>query len=615
MTYNTLIEEHNALAGLGKSGLPDPFGSHLKYGSKKSASKSVDYFNMYGSDSSEGDDNIEKLLSPEKHDKSTTNKPLMKTSGDGSKADSVLINASIPANPMGMEHHSPPATSNQHASNHNDSAIEDDDEVEFVNPLLDDKDEQPTTVEESESEWEKELKLKRDQKAVDQRSTVTPNQPTIPVVDEKQTPSVDDKQLSPTDDSSISEALTNEPSGHAHSDNNKEQLLLENNNNKATRSLKDDTDIQDDKIGDKHPPASSKETSSTLPLSPNTIKDMEATRRYEQKQNELLLVLEGRRKQVENTRRDTSDRPPAKSSTRVDEELAHIRRPSVDMLRSTWEGQQQVSSLSLPSKSSKKVELEPLKSSPRSLSEMDNSNDLLNKGNDVTDVVATTKDQALLQQSSPALAKASESNEVLFSEEENDALPHNAITHLESSAILDATSQLASLELEKLTGTVNSDKQKQRSLLSPHDHSEQSFSSNKSVEQQYKSSLLAAAEKTELDKQFQQENGQVEGQDNSEGVQHEEHVANPTGDMMVTPQSDQGTMPTNERITDENGAQKHPADDSDDMLLNGSISMSSQHTTTDLSATHSPIPFLSTSLPRPSTMAGYGRPTSSLLGK
>lgn len=634
--YNTLIEGHNALAGLGTCGLPDPFISHSKRGSK-SASKPVDYFNVYGSDSSEGDDNIEKLLSPEKsvdkHNESTTvttNKSPLKTSGNGSKAiqaDSLLMNTSIPAHSTDMDHHDPPTSSNEHASKHNDSAVGGD-EMEFVNPLLDDKDDQQTTVDESESEWEKELKLKRDQKAVDQSSSVMPNQQTVPVVDQKQAPPVDDKQLTPTDNSSVSEVLT-EPSSHTHCDNNKEQIPLENNNNnnKVTRSLKDDTNIQHDRIRDEHPsPASSKEASSTLPVSPSTVKDMEASKRYEQKQNELLLVLEGRRKQLENTRNDKiSGNTSVKSSTRVDEELGHISRPSINELRSTWEGQQQVTGSIMPplhNKSTNKVELEPLKSSLRS-SEMDNSHHLLNTGN-VTDVVtATIKDQALFQQ--PVVAKTSGSSEILFSEEqeheeeeESDALPQNANNHLDSSAMPDVTSQPAvkSSEVEKMTGATNSDEQRQQSLLSPLDQSEQSFSSNKSVEKQHKSPVMAGGEETERDKQFQQVIGKlVEGQDNGENDRHEEHVTNPSSDIIA---SDQRTTPTNERITNDNGAQKHPTDDSDDMILNGSISLSSQHTTTDLSTTHnivSPIPFLSSSLPRPSTMTGYGRPTSSLLGK
>ena len=88
--YTTLIEGHGALAGLGTYGLPDPFASHSKHKSK-SPSKPVDYFNVYGSDSSEADDDdIEKLLSPEKnvekHNKSTTSNPPMKATGNDAQA-------------------------------------------------------------------------------------------------------------------------------------------------------------------------------------------------------------------------------------------------------------------------------------------------------------------------------------------------------------------------------------------------------------------------------------------------------------------------------------------------------------------------------------------------
>ena len=610
LMYNTLIEGHSALAGLGTYGLPDPFASHSKRGSKPS-SKPVDYFKVYGGDSSEADDDIEKILSPkknvEKHNKSATSSPPMKTTDNNAQAvqtDSIPVNADSQGNTTDMDHHSPPPLSRKNVRKQDDFAIEGD-EMEFVNPLLDDKDEdqQATTEEEeSESEWEKELKLKRDQKAVDQPSLVTPNHPTTL---QKPAPSVDDQQLSPTNDSSISEVLTNEPSSQAHS----EQIPLENNNNTVTRSLKDNTSIQHNGIGDRYPsPLSSKEASSPLPVSPSTIKDMEATKRYQQKQSELLSVLEGRRKQLENSGKDkVSDNTPVKRSTRIDEELANIKRPSINELRSTWEGQQQDSSdmLSPPhNKSTNRAHLEPIKSSPRSLSEIDNSHHLLNKGN-VANVATTPEDQASFQQPMPT--KTSESSETLFSEEEEES--SNSIPQtLESSTMPDATTQLAvkSLEMEKLTGA---DEQKQQSLTSPLEQPDQSASSNKPP-------VMTAAEETGQERQLQQETGElVEGQDNNGGNQH---ISNPNSDVLASYQSDQRTTPTDERITDHNGTEKHPTDDFDDMILNGSISLSSQHTTTDLSMTHnvvSPVPFLSSSLPRPSTMAGYGRSTSSLLGK
>ena len=594
--HNILIEGRNALAGLGTSGLPDPFISHSKRGSK-STSKPADYFTMYGSDSSEGDDDIEKLLSPEKNAEKHNKGPLTKTIGNGTKAvQAVPVDASIPANSTSMDHHSPPTSNNEHTSKHNDSAVKNDEVVELVNPLLDDKDDQQTTVEESESEWEKELKLKRDQKTTNQPSSALPSHQTIPVVDQKQAFSVDDKQLFPTDNSSVSEVLTNEPSSEMYSDN-REQAPLENNNSTVTQSLKDDTNIQDDGVDDKH--SSPEEASSTLPLSPATIKDMEATKRYEQKQNELLLVLEGRRKQLG---KDKTGDISVRSSSRVDEELAHIRRPSISELRSTWEGQQQVSSNIMPplhSKMVNKVELELIKSSPKSLPEANNSDHLLDRKSAVTDV-ATTKDQALFQQ--PVLLDTSGNTEILFSKEEekeSDALPQNVTTHLEHSAM---PSQLVvkSLELEKQSRAANTDEQRQRSLLS---QSEQSSSSNKSVES-------PSGEVTEQGKQFK--TGKlVEDEDDK----RKEHVSS---DILASTPCDQWTTPTNERITNDNGIEKHPTDDSDDIILNGSISLSSQHTITELSTTHSvvsPIPILSSSLPRPSSMTSYGRPASSLLGK
>ena len=602
LIQNILIEGHNALAGLGTSGLPDPFISHSKHGSK-SKSKTVDYFTMYGSGSSDEDDDIEKLLSPEKNAEKHNNgatvmtkTPPTKTSGNDTKT--IQANTNIPANSMDTDHHSPPISNNVHAGKHNDYSVKDD-VVEFVNPLLDDKDDQQSTMEESESEWEKEIKLKRDQKATNQPLSTEPNHQTIPVVDQKQVLSVDDKQLSPTDNSSVSEVLTNDPSSEAHSDN-KEQAPLEINKNTVTQSLKDDTNIHQDGMDDKQP--SSKEASSTLPLSPATIKDMEAAKRYEQKQNELLFVLEGRRKQLG---KDKSDNVPVKSSTRVDEELAHIRRPSISELRSTWEGQQQVNSPPLHSKMVNKVELEPIKSSPKSLPEIDNSDHLLSKGSDVT----TTKDQVLFQQ--PVQLETSGNSEVLFRKEqkESDVLPQNINTHREHSAV---PSQLVlkSTELEKQPRVANSDEQQHQSLLSPTDQSEQSSSSNKSVE----SPSIGTGEVNEQDKQFK--TGKLA---EDEDDQHKEHVTNLSSDILDSTHCDQRTTPTNERITNDNGTEKHPTDDSDDIILNGSISLSSQHTTTELStAAHSivsPIPFLSSSLPRPSSMASYGRPASSLLGK
>ena len=523
-----------------------------------------------------------------------------------------LIIYNIAGNTTDMDYHSPPTSSSKNVRKQDDFAVEGN-EMEFVNPLLDDKDDdQQATTEESESEWEKELKLKRDQKAVDRPSLVIQNHQTTSVVDQKSVPSVNDKQLSPTNDSLINEGLTNEPSSQAHS----EQMSLENNNNnnKATRSLNDNTSIQHNGIGDPSP-LSSKEVSSPLPVSPSAIKDMEATNRYQQKQNELLLVLEGRRKQLENTGKDkASDNTPVKSSARIDEELAHIKRPSINELRSTWEGQQQQTSSDilppLHNKSTNKVELEPIKSSPRSLSEINNSHHLLNKRNDVPNVVTTTEDQVLFQQPMPI--KTSGSSEILFSEEEeeeeeeeSDSLPQNVNTHVEPP---DATSQLAveNLELEKLT---EADEQKQQSLISPLEQPDRSFNSNK---KQYESPVVTVAEETVQEKQLQQETGElVEGHDNNADDQY---ISNPSSDVLASYQSDQRTTPTDE---DHNGAQKHPTDDFDDMILNGSISLSSQRTTTDLSTTHnvvSPIPFLSSLLPRPSTMTGYGRPTSSLLG-
>ena len=198
MYNNTLIEGHNALAGLGTSGLPDPFTSHSKRGSK-SISKPADYFNVYDNDSSEGDDDIEKLLSPDKNveEQSTTNKPPMTTSVNGDN-----VNATIPANSTDVGYHSPPPTSNnEHVNN---STVEDDG-VEFINPLLNNEDDQQSTSEESESEWEKEIKQKRDQKAADQPSSVTLNQQPIPVVNQKQTLSLDNEQLFPSENGSVSE--------------------------------------------------------------------------------------------------------------------------------------------------------------------------------------------------------------------------------------------------------------------------------------------------------------------------------------------------------------------------------------------------------------------------
>ena len=558
---------------------------------------------MYRSDSSESDDDIEKLLSPEKnvekHNKSPTSNPQMKTDTQAIQDDCIVVNTNTAGNSTKVERHFPP-TSND-IRKHNDF-VDKGDEMEFVNPFLDDKDDgnDHATTEESESEWEKELKLKRDRKAADQSSLVTRNQQTIPAVEQKQAPSVDVEQLCPTDNN---KALTNDPGGKKH-------VLLANN--KATRSLNDNANIHQSKIGNGYPsPLSTKEAASPLPISPSTMKDMQASERYRQKENELLLALEGRRKQLENTK--TSVNPPVKNSTRIDEELAHVKRPSIEELRNTWEGQQQVSSDMSPllhSKSTNKVKLEPMKSSPRSSSEIDNSHQPLNKKNDVANVVVTSsEDQALFEQSMPA--KTSESSEILFSEEEEeeeeetDSLSENVN---KPSAMADKLA-VKSLGLEKLTGT---NEQKQQYLLSSLEHSEQSFVSGKSVEEQSRSPTLAGTEEIAQDRQLQQETGEV-----VEGQEDEQHISNPSSDVLASCLSDQRTTPTDEGMTDHDGAHKHPTDNSDDVILNRSISLSSQHTTTDLSTTHntvSPIPFLTSSLPWSSALTGYGRPTSSLLG-
>ena len=560
---------------------------------------------MYKSDSSEADDDIEKLLSPEKnvekHSKSPTSNREMKTDTQAIQGNCTLVNTNTVGNSTNMEHHSSPTSKN--IRKQHDDFVDKGNEMEFVNALLDDKDDDNdhATTEESESEWEKELK--QDQKRVNQSSLVTLNQQAILKVDQKQATSVNDKQLCLTDKN---EALTNNP---PHSDG-KDQILLANN--KATRSLNNNTNIQQSELGDEHPsPSSTKEASSPLPISPSTMKDMQATERYQQKENELLLVLEGRRKQLENTKATVN--PPVKISTRIDEELAHVKRPSIKELRNTWEGQEQVScdmSPLLDYKSTDKVELEPMKSSPRSSLAIDNFHHLLDKKNDAANVVViSSEDQALFEQSIPA--KALESNEVLFSEEEeeeeeeNDSLPENVN---KPSTMADTTSQMPvkRLGLEKLTGAVE---EKQQSLPSPLENSEKSFSSDKSVEEQYKSPALAAAEETEQDRQLQQETGKVvEAQEDEQ-----QHISNPSSDVLASYQSDQRTTPTDEGIADH----KHPMDNSDDMLLNRSISLSSQHTTTDLNTTHnavSPIPFLASSVSQRNALTAYSRPTSSLLG-
>ena len=621
VTDYTLIEGHNALSGLGTSGLPDPFISQSKRRSK-SSSKPVDYF-MYVSDSSsEADDNIERLLSPEKNveklNESTpvmAGKSLMKTSVNDSKP--LQTDYTIPANSTDLDHRSSPTAGDEYSRKYGDSAVEDDG-VEFVNPLLDNEDNQETASEESESEWEKELKLKRDQKAVDQHSSVTPSQQAI---NQKQAPPVDNEKNSPTDNNSGNEIVVTEPSSHAHSDNN-EQIPLETSSKEATRSLKDKTNtahIQHDRIEDVHLLESSKEqTSSPLPVSPTTLQDMEATKRYKQKQNELLSVLEGRRKQLEDTAKDKTS--PTTSSTRVDRELVHIQRPSVNELRSNWESQANKASTNiippLDDKRSDKGELEPIKRSPRSSSMTDNSHHLLNKGNDTTTAI-----EDLFRQ--PLPAKESSNSEILFNEEVS--LPQKVNTHLEPSAVLDETSQLAAknLELEKRRRAAQSEEQKQQSIIPPPEQSEEeeSFSDSKSVEKHYlKSPGMVAGEETKQGEHLHQlQQGKLaEGQDNEDDEYNGHNMDGPNDDVLSSSyQSDQRTTPTDERVLSDNGAQRHLTDNNadDDVLLNRTISPSSQHSTTDLSPTHStvsPVPFLSSSLPM---ITSYSRPTSSLLGE
>ncbi|XP_065909397.1 ankyrin repeat domain-containing protein 36C-like isoform X2 [Dysidea avara] len=715
---------HNALAGLGARGLPDPFSSHTRRSSKLT-SKPNDYFNVYNSDSD--DDNIEELLSPEKN--------------VGKNDSSVGVVDMLPVESheavKGDKDVATAITDTYHPSHTSDTANRErkqddtDGAMEFVNPFVTQEGEDDQQVsseeeeeEESESEWEKELKDKRDHKPVVQSPAgVATDQRSVPATDDEkeqqqqqQQPQQQQQQESLlVNDEPILTSTSNSISSdkhitHTHSSDKQEELVNELLNQQdlteATRSLRDNTD------GEMHKqlssPVASEEVPS-LPASPTTLQDKEALKRYQQKENELLMVLEGRRKQLDSDKADEATDGALPTSSRADKDLVNVRKPSVSDLRSVWETQakpsEEVSDSKLPSlpplhnKGANKVELEPIRSTTASQLQGDSPHFLLN-----------TVDSGLLSghttayngvQPTPAHklgeTKMTLSDEESISESLTSSHSHGVDDQIEPLA---TTAELTvENEADVNLVHVNLEGQKQQLLTSPLKHTEMSLEDDS---KQSSPKLVAHNEpQTKSLSELQQEIGRlVEKQGSSDGQLLEQlvtvtdptnilvsgttsfqqpqttksvdglsnshvHVQQPlqgttyltrhtvTHEKATSSCSDESSLSTSIPLDFTSGHQgslvkpsstdhfgvlssslqlqygqgaplmgreamlgdmqtdRELRDDNDDNdeLINGNVSLSSQHTTTELSTTHdivSPVPRLSSSLQlRPGASATF----------
>jgi len=671
---------------------------------------------MYNSDGDDDDDKIEELLSPEK------NMGKNDSVGDMLPLEShEAVKEDKNATTVITDTHCPSHTSE--IANGDKQQDDTDGAMEFINPFVtqDGEDDQQISSEEeeSESEWEKELKDKRHHEAVAQSPTdVATDQHTIPVTgDEKQHQSQQQHQSilassEPVLTSTNNSVSSDKYSTHTHSSEKQEEpideLLNQQDLTEATRSLRDNTD---EKMHEKlSSPVASEEVPS-LPVSPTTLQDKEALKRYQQKENELLLVLEGRRKQLDSDKAEEATDDALPMGSRADKDFETIRKPSVSDLRSVWETQanpkEEVSDSKLPSlpplhnKGANKVELEPIRSMTASQLERNSPHFLLDTVDSESQASHTTGVQ-------PTPAHKLSETKMMLSDEKSIS---ESLTSSHCHSVDDRVEPLTTAELivkdeaDVNLARVNLERQEQQLLTSPFKYAEMSSKGdNKSVAQNEPPKSLS---------QLQQQIGRlVEKQDSSDSqllgqlvtvtdptnilvsettsyqqpqttkpvdgssslddshshVQPLQATTNLIGNTqpykkaasshsdesslstsvlldftcghhnsIIKPSStdhfgvlsnsvrlqyDQGTPPTGRdaMVGDMQTDGVLRDDNDDDELINGNISLSSQHTTTELSTTHdivSPMPHLSSSLQlHPGASATFsGGVSNSLLGE
>jgi len=675
---------------------------------------------MYNSD--DDDDNIEELLSPEKN--VGKNDSIGVGDMESHKSFKFDKNAVI------ADLHCPSYTSK--TANSDRKQEDTDGTMEFVNPFMtqegeDDQQVSSDEEEESESEWEKELKDKRDQKVVIQSPEgMGTNQHTVPVADDKkqqhqqlvqpqqqqqqeqQSILASDKPVLTSTNNSVS---SDKHTTHTHSfEKHKEpidELLSQQDLTETTRSLRDNTDEEMHK--QLSSPVASEEVSS-LPMSPRTLQDKEALKRYQQKENELLSVLEGRRKQLDINKVDEETDDALPTSSRADKDLKNVRKPSVSDLRSVWETQakpsEEVSDSKLSSlpplnnKGANKIELEPISSTTASQLERNSPHFLL-------DTVASGSRggrTAAYNGVQPTPAHKFDETKMMLSDEESisKSLTSSHSHHSVDDQVepLEPTAKLT-VENEPDINVVHTNLkgQNQQLLTSPLKHIEMSPKGDS------KQSELMAQNETQ--KNLQEMDILVESQGLSDGqlleqlvtvtdptnilvfdatslqqpqttkpvdrlsslddshshVQPLQGTTNLTGrtqpykesasshsdesslstsapldftsghhNSIIKPSStdhfgvlsnslqlqySQGTPPTGRDAMVNDMQTGRVLRDDDDELINGNVSLSSQHTTTELSTTHdivSPVPRLSSSLQlRPGASATFGGGVSSSL--
>ena len=672
---------------------------------------------MYNNDSDDDDDNIEELLSPEKNmgknDSVGDMLPLESHEAvkDDKNATTVTTDAHCPS-------HTSETANGDRQQDDMDGAME------FINPFVtqDGEDDQQISSdeekeeEESESEWEKELKDKRHHAVTVQSPVVVAtDQHTIPVTDDEHQHQLQQQQQQsilassePVLTSANDSVSSDQYSTHTHSSEKQEEpidgLINQQDITEATRSLREKTDEEMHK--QLSSPLASEEVPS-LPASPTTLQDKEALKRYQQKENELLLVLEGRRKQLDSDKAEEATDDALPMGSRADKDLETIRKPSVSDLRSVWETQakpnEEVSDSKLPSlpplhnKGANKVELEPIRSTTASQLEISSPHFLLNtvdSGSQASHTIGV--------QPTPA-HKLSETKMMLSDEESISESLTSSHCHSVDDQVepLTTAGLMVEDEADVDLAHVNQEGQEQQSLTSPLKYAEMS---SKGDNKQSKSAAQNGLPKSLS--QLQQQIGRLvetQGSSDSQLLGQLVTVTDPTNilvsettsyeqpqttkpvddssddshshvqplqgttnligntqpyekaalshsdesslstsvpldftsghrNSIIKPSStdhfgvlsklqcDQGTPPTGrDAMVDDMQADRVLRDDNDE-LISVNVSLSSQHTTTELSTTHdivSPMPRLSSSLQlRPGASATFsGGVSSSLLGE